>query len=503
METPAKTFSLAEVGAHKKDGDCWIVVDGYVYDVSKFMQLHPGGRNILLQNGGVDTSDQFHALHAPTVLQKYHKRLCIGRLQGAAIPDPEPRGKTPEEPFGRVDVPYAEPYWYRGVFKSPYYNNSHAKFRGLIRDWIDKEVAPFIPDWEEQKDYPKEIHASAYRAGVYGACWPVEYGGTPPEGGFDAFHDLIFWDELARQGGGWLAACFLTINIALPPILAVGSDSIKNKVARKVITGESIIALAITEPYAGSDVANIRTTARREGNFFIVNGEKKFITSGMKADFFTTAVRTGGEGMGGISLLLIERDMPGVHCRKLKTQGWHSSNTAFIAFDNVKVPVENLIGTENQGFLAIMLNFNHERFAGIVMSVRGCRLCIEEAIKYARLRKTFGKKLTSHQVIRHKLAEMIRQTEAAQAWLEQLTYQMQQEVDPRVLGGSFALLKVHVTTLLEFCAREASQIFGGNACLSQGVGQRIDRIYRDVRIGAIGGGSEEIMRDLAMRQARL
>jgi alkylation response protein AidB-like acyl-CoA dehydrogenase len=189
---------------------------------------------------------------------------------------------------------------------------------------------------------------------VYGACWPVEYGGTPPEGGFDAFHDLVFWDELGRYGGGWLAACFLTCNIALPPILSVGSDYLKNKVARDCISGKKIIALAITEPSAGSDVANIQTTARKEGDFYIVNGEKKFITSGMKADFFTVAVRTGGPGMGGISLLLLEKGMPGITCRKLKTQGWSSSNTAYITFDDVKVPAANLIGEENAGALRLI-----------------------------------------------------------------------------------------------------------------------------------------------------
>ena len=317
------------------------------------------------------------------------------------------------------------------------------------------------------------------------------------------FHDLIFWDELARCGGGWLAACFLTINIALPPILAVGSDYLKEKVAPATISGKKIISLCITEPYAGSDVANIKTTARKEGNFYIVNGEKKFITSGMKADFFTVAVRTGGEGMGGISLLLLEKGMPGITCRKMPTQGWASSNTAYITFDDVKVPKENLIGQENQGFLAIMLNFNHERFAGIVMGIRGARMCIEESVKYARVRKTFNKRLIDHQVIRHKIAEMARRVESSQAWLEQAAYQMNNNVDPRIIGGTMALLKVQTTTVLEYCAREASQILGGVSCIRGGIGAKVERIYREVRIAAIGGGSEEVLRDLAMRQAKL
>ena len=207
--------------------------------------------------------------------------------------------------------------------------------------------------------------------------------------------------------------------------------------------------------------------------------------------------------MNGISLLLLERNMPGITCKKMPTQGWASSNTAYITFDDVKVPVENVIGEENQGFLAIMLNFNHERFAGIVMSLRGCRVCVEEAIKYARVRQTFGKRLIDHQVIRHKIAEMVRRVESAQAWLEQVAFQMNNGVDPRAIGGTLALMKVNTTQALEFCAREASQIFGGASCIRGGVGAKIERTYRDVRIAAIGGGSEEVMRDLAMRQARL
>jgi len=301
---------------------------------------------------------------------------------------------------------------------------------------------------------------------------------------------------------GVIASCFLACSIGLPPILNVGSQAMKDRVARDIITGQKMIALAITEPWAGSDVAAIQTTAvlSSDGTHYIVNGQKKFITNGGYADFFTTAVRTGKEGMGGISLLLIERDMPGFTIRRLKTQGWASSSTTHLLFENVKVPVKNLIGKENHGFRAIMINFNHERWVGIVKTIRGCRSCIEEAIKYARLRKTFGKRLVEHQVIRHKIAEMARLTETAFALLETLTFQMQNGIDVSAL---LALLKVHATKTLEFCAREASQVIGGNSFLKTGPGAIVERIYRDVRVAAIGGGSEEIMLDLAMRQSKL
>eukprot|EP01127_Copromyxa_protea_P010106 TRINITY_DN2435_c0_g1_i1.p1 TRINITY_DN2435_c0_g1~~TRINITY_DN2435_c0_g1_i1.p1 ORF type:complete len:410 (-),score=99.70 TRINITY_DN2435_c0_g1_i1:29-1258(-) len=405
------------------------------------------------------------------------------------------------EAFGS-DIPYAEPSWYRG-FSTPYYNDSHVNFRAKVRDWCEKEIVPNVEEWEENQDYPRDLHRKCYEAGIYGAIWPKQYGGTPPEN-FDIFHELIYWDELARATpGGALAACFLTIKIALPPILYMGPRWMKEQVAPEIISGKKIIALCITEPQVGSDVSGLTTTAVRDGDDYIINGQKKFITSGMKADYFTVAVRTGKEGMGGISLFLVDAHAPGIRVRKLKTQGWLSSNTAHVLFDEVRVPAKNLIGQENMGFLAIMLNFNHERFTGIVMTNRGSRNCIEDAIAYARVRSTFGQRLIDHQVIRHKIAEMATRVEGIQAQIEQLAFQMKQGVDPRLLGGPLALLKVQATKAAEFCAREASQIFGGNSYLRSGPGARVERTYREVRVGAIGGGSEEVMLDLAMKQARL
>jgi len=265
------------------------------------------------------------------------------------------------------------------------------------------------------------------------------------------------------------------------------------------------MSLAVTEPYAGSDVASIRTTAKREGNFYIVNGEKKFITSGTKARYFTTAVRTGGSGMQGVSLILIERNMPGVTIRRQKTQGWWASGTAYISLEDVKVPVENLIGKENDGFKPIMHNFNHERFVFAAQSNRYARVCLEESIKYGRLRRTFGKRLIDHQVIRHKIAEMARRVESTHALLEQTAYQMNnlKGDDQSLVGGPIALLKVQATKTMEYCAREASQIFGGASYIRGGVGERVERLYREVRVNAIAGGSEEVLLDLAMRQAKL
>jgi len=290
--------------------------------------------------------------------------------------------------------------------------------------------------------------------------------------------------------------CFASHSASRQPVY-------QRQVARDCITAKKIIALAITEPGAGSDVANIETTAKRDGDYYIINGNKKFITSGMKADFYTVAVRTGGEGLTGVSLVLIERNTPGFRQRRMKTQGMWCSNTAFLSFDDCRVPVKNLIGKENQGFKLIMLNFNHERFAGAMGAVRGCRVCLEDSISYAQQRKTFGKRLIDHQVIRHKIADMARMTEATHAMAEQICFQMNNHADEITTGRNIALFKVQATRTLEFCAREASQILGGNSQLREGKGERIERTYREVRTSAIGGGSEEIMLDLAMRMSKL
>jgi len=250
-------------------------------------------------------------------------------------------------------------------------------------------------------------------------------------------------------------------------------------------------------------VANLETTAIRDGDHYVVSGSKKFITSGMKADYYVVAVRTGTRGMGGISLLLLERTMPGIKLTKLATGGWLTSNTALIVFEDVRVPVENLIGTENQGFKAIMLNFNHERWVGIAMAVRGARGCVHEAIRYGRTRKTFGKRLLDHQVLRHKIIEMATRVELDHNMLETICYQIHTGVDPITVGKYIALLKVNATRTLQFCAIEASQIIGGASCLRTGPGAIVERIYREVRIAAIGGGSEEVMVDLASRLAKL
>jgi acyl-CoA dehydrogenase len=361
-----------------------------------------------------------------------------------------------------------------------------------VRRFVEREIAPNIDAWEDARQLPRDLHRKAADAGILGLGYPEEYGGHSQ--GFDIFHSLTQSEELARPGAGGLTASLMTHGIGLPPVLAMGSDEMKRRIAPAVLAGDKIIALGITEPSGGSDVANLKTRAERVGNKYVVNGSKMFITSGMRADYVTLAVRTGGAGMAGISLLLIEADMPGFTRTPLEKMGWHCSDTAALYFDNVEVPPENLIGPENAGFMGIMQNFNGERLGMAHGACAFARVCLEEAIAYAKDRQTFGKPLVGHQSIRIKLADMERQIWATQAWVDQCAWQVRQG---KARPADFAMLKVQATRMLEAVAREAAQVLGGASYLK---GAKIERIYREVRVNAIGGGSEEIMLDLAGRQ---
>jgi acyl-CoA dehydrogenase len=308
---------------------------------------------------------------------------------------------------------------------------------------------------------------------------------------------LVTAEELARVGAGGINASLMVHSIGLPPILALGSEDMKARVAPQVLSGNKIICLCVTEPSGGSDVANLQTKAVRDGDYYIVDGAKMFITGGLRADFYTVAVRTGGPGAAGVSLLLLERGMEGITQTPIKKMGWWASDTAALYFDNVRVPVSNLIGSEGQGFQGIMANFNHERLAMAAGAIASARACLEDAITWAQERKTFGKRLADHQAIRHKIAEMLGRINAGQAYLEHCAWRVGQGATP---AADIALLKVQATQIMEFCAREAAQILGGASFMR---GCRVERIYREVRVNAIGGGSEEIMRDLAARQIGL
>jgi len=372
---------------------------------------------------------------------------------------------------------------------------AHETWRNALRTFVDRELAPHATGWDEAGAVPRDVFVKAADFGLIGMGFPERYGGVSE--GVDRYFGIVASEELARLGAGGVSAALMVHGIGLPPVLALGSEDLKGTIAPEVLSGRQQISLAITEPGGGSDVAQLTTKAERRGDHYVVTGEKTFITGGMTSRWATTAVRTGGPGAGGVSLLAIDLTSPGVTRTPLAKQGWWASDTASLHFDDVAVPVECLIGAENQGFFGIMLNFNGERLGMAAGALASARVCIEEAAAWARQRRTFGKRLADHQVIRHKFAAMAQRVWAGTAFLDHCAWRVQAGDTP---AAELALLKVEATQTLEFCAREASQILGGASYMR---GSRLERIYREVRVNAIGGGSEEIMRDLAVRQLAL
>lgn len=377
-----------------------------------------------------------------------------------------------------------------------YFSAEHDAFRAAMRDFVSREITPFAADWDEAETFPRELYRQAAALGILGVGYDEVYGGTPA----DVFYHLIVAEEMARCGVGGVAASLLSHTIGLPPVAAHGCAAMKQRIIPPVLQGEKIAALAVTEPGGGSDVGALRTSAVRDGDHYIVNGEKVFITSGMRADFITVAVRTDptSQGPSGISALLIEGDMPGLSRTALKKMGWWASDTAHLRFDHVRVPVANLIGIEHQGFKVFMNNFNSERLG---MSAQACafaQVCLEEAVAWARERKTFGMSLSERQVIRHKLMDMYAKIDAARSLVYDLAWRLRERVgNPQQLVARTCMAKVLSTQAMQYCADQAVQILGGLGFMR---GTRSERIYREVKVMMIGGGSEEIMKDLSARQ---
>ena len=369
-----------------------------------------------------------------------------------------------------------------------YETEEHAALREQVRRFARANIAPHAHTWDEAEEFPRELYALSAKAGILGIGYPEELGG----GGGNLSHVLAASEEMILEGKNVGVTVGLgSHGIALPPIVKLGTDEQKKRFVRKVLTGEWVAALAITEPSGGSDVASLKTTAVRDGDHYVVNGSKTFITSGCRADFVTTAVRTGGPGHGGVSLLVIEKGTPGFTVsKKLKKTGWWASDTAELSFDGCRVPAANLIGEENQGFIPIMMNFATERLYLAANAVAIAELAHRESIAYARERIAFGKPLTGFQVTRHKLADMATRIAAARA----LTF----DVAQRVLRGDMvmslaAMAKNAATDMLAFVTDQAVQIHGGYGYMRETV---VERLYRDARLYPIGGGTREIMNEI-------
>lgn len=370
------------------------------------------------------------------------------------------------------------------------------------RRFIQTEVKPHLEAWEEAGEFPRSLYNRAAEMGWLAMGYPEELGGTPSPWNLRNAMTIA----LARHGGsGGLMASLFSHNIGLPPVMRHGSAELQQEVMPPVLRGEKISALAITEPGGGTDVSALRTTARLEGNEYVVDGEKVFITSGMRADWFTVAVRTDLKNKGpmGISMLMVPGDSIGLSRSPLKKMGWLCSDTAQLRFDGVRVPARYLVGEEGSGFKIILTNFNGERLSMAAMALGFSECCYDEALSWARQRKTFGTALVDHQVIRHKLMDMKMRIESTRAWLN--------AVSARADSGNKAdkgaewvaqvcLLKNHATQTMQFCADQGVQILGGMGFMR---GTACERIYREVKVMMIGGGAEEIMKELASRQLGL
>jgi acyl-CoA dehydrogenase len=363
-----------------------------------------------------------------------------------------------------------------------------------------REIEPNIHAWDEVGEFPRSLYLKAAELGLLGMGYPEHLGGSPATW---RMRNTVS-QQLSRMGGsGGLLASLFSHNIGLPPVLRYGSEALQQEVIPAVLRGEKIAALAITEPSGGSDVVALRCTATRDGSDYVINGEKVFITSGMRADYITVAVRTGesgSKGSGGISMILVPTDVTGLSRTRLEKMGWWCSNTAHLRFDNVRVPAANLLGEEGGGFKIIMTNFNGERLAMSAMALGFAQACFDEALDWARQRKTFGNTLMEHQVVRHKLVDMQMRIASTQAWLDAITARADVGDAGADWVAQVCMLKNHATQTMQFCADQAVQILGAMGFMR---GTKSERIYREVKVMMIGGGAEEIMKELAARQLGL
>jgi acyl-CoA dehydrogenase len=378
----------------------------------------------------------------------------------------------------------------------PPFTEEHEQLREAVRRFVETELAPHAREWEDARWFPNDVFTRLAELGYLGLKYPEEYGG---EGG-DYVYDAVFTEELSRCGSGGVAAGIgAHIGIATPPIWKFGTEEQKQRWLVPAIKGQKIAALGISEPDAGSDVANIRTHARKVDGGYVVNGSKTFITNGVRADLVVTAVKTtDAGGHHGISFLVLEKGMPGFSVsRKLEKMGWHASDTGELAFQDVEVPAENLLGEENKGFYLIMANFQWERLLMSLGAVGAMQRLLETTIEFAKERRAFGKPIAGHQAIRHKITDMAVKLERGRA----VTYNALR----LFAEGHDAIKEVTAAKLVtqRDCfevADEAVQIHGGAGYMRE---YDVERAARDARLGPIGGGTDEIMREILAKQLGL
>lgn len=378
---------------------------------------------------------------------------------------------------------------------SPLMNTEQAAFHDSLAKFVEAEIRPHADAWDEAGAVPEALHLKAAELGIFGFGIDADLGGL----GFDdMFMRASVGELLGGCGASGICPALGSRNISTGVIEALGTEAQRRLCLPDIVSGRAISALAVTEPSGGSDVANLRTSARRDGAGWVLNGAKTFISGGMNSRWYVVAARTGGPGIGGISAFLVPRDAPGFTRQALdRKTGWWASDTASLFFDDCHLPGDALLGPENRAFGAFMENFNFERVTMIGMCLGMARLCYRESLRYARERETFGKRLVDHQVIAHKLADMSMRIDALAAWLGQICLMSNQGQMP---VAEICKAKVFASQALEAVASDAMQILGGAGYLR---GSPVERVWREIKVMAIGGGSEEIMRELAVRQMGL
>ncbi len=374
----------------------------------------------------------------------------------------------------------------------PFDTPERRDLRAMVRRFVDNEVLPSLNEWEAEGMLPRSLHKAAGDAGLISAGFPETVGG----GGGDIIDMVVVAEEMHYAGAsGGLVASLFTASIAVPHIAAVGDPEQIGRWVRPTLAGDMIGSLAITEPGTGSDVAGITTTAKRDGDHYVVNGAKTYITSGVRADFVTTAVRTGGPGAHGISLLVVEKGTEGFSVsRKLDKMGWRCSDTAELAYVDCLVPVENLVGDEGEGFAQIAQNFVSERISLAVQAYAGAQRSLDLTAEWCRARETFGRPLISRQTVQHTLSNMARRVDVARVYTREVARRFAEGDTDLIAQVCFA--KNTAVEAGEWVVNQAVQLHGGMGYMAE---SEVERQYRDMRILGIGGGTNEIMTDLAGR----
>ena len=375
------------------------------------------------------------------------------------------------------------------------FGEDHEIFRNSVRTFVEKEIKPYAVDWDEKEEFPKEIFKKLGDLGFLGIKYPEEYGGS----GLDYSYETVFVEEMARCDSlGLLLSILVQTDMASPAIYHFGTEEQKKRFLAPALKGEKVLAIGITEPGAGSDVANIKTTARREGDYYVINGSKTFITNGAIADYITLAVKTDPtKKHKGISLIMFDTSVEGFSVGKhIKKMGNWASNTAELFFDDCKIPAENLLGEENMGFYYIMKGFETERLSGVIMGYAAAQYAIDVAVNYAKERTVFDKRVIDFQVIRHKLVELITEVDIAR----QYTYGIIERYNKgeNVLK-EITMAKYWVGEMVIKVANEALQILGGYGYTRE---FPIERILRDARLYTIGGGTTEVMKEILSKELK-